>query len=62
VRTLDTRRASIRNYCAFDDERDARHNAGASLAIGKALRREDLAFLKGPTARVHITHGDSDWI
>ena len=41
---------------------DARGNAGASVAIGKAMRREDLAFLKEPTARVHITHGDSDWI
>jgi hypothetical protein len=48
----------LRRHGFFDSVR----NAGASVVTGKAMRPEELAFLKEPTARAHITHGDSDWI
>lgn len=41
---------------------DSGRNTGASFASGKAMRRENLSFLNEPSARVHITLGDSDWI
>ena len=41
---------------------DSRRNAGASFVTGNAVPPGDLAFLKEPTARAHITLGDSDWI
>jgi hypothetical protein len=41
---------------------DTRRKTCAAFAVGKALGWQDVAFLEEPTARAHITHGDSDWI
>ena len=48
----------LRRHGFFDSHR----NAGASIAIGRAMQSENLAFLAQPNSRTHITLGDSDWI
>jgi hypothetical protein len=40
---------------------DSRSNVGFRYRT-LALDRSELVFLEDPRARIHVTHGDSDWV